>query len=183
MRLGLSGLSGVVLVSTLASPAFAVSNEYTLDRMSLAPSSVLSEAPMAPTGVQQKKNPGLALALSAGAPFVLLGLGAALQSLSPGNNSIPSFGFAGTIIAVSSPIALGAGQMYAGDPLRGVLVGLGGPLAVILAFLGGAAVPVESHSGGNYSVIIPSVVGAVVLYEAWALYDAHQTTVRINNEP
>ncbi|MBO9540192.1 hypothetical protein J7643_06330 [bacterium] len=89
-----------------------------------------------------------------------------------------------------SPLGLGVGYLYAGDPMRGVMVGLGGLGTVSLGVLAGVAlsqaVVVGAQSGGESAgfayvlVGLPVMALSLVGYYAWALVDVYHTTLRTN---
>lgn len=167
MHQRIAGLVGGVMIATTTMPAFAASNEYALGQMSLAPSSLLSEAPVAFLGASQKKDPWMAVGLSMGIPTLWLGAGLVITDYNHANDPYGTHLYIGVPLTLTSFLGLGAGQMYAGDTLRGVLVGLG---CYPVVFLGWAV------GGSNL------LYGSALAYGAWALYDAYQTTRRVNDE-
>lgn len=145
------------LVTTGTQPAWAAN----LSTLELKHTELAASEP-------QTKNPWAAMGLSLGTPLVL-GIGAAA-----------AFG----PLALLAPLGLGAGYVYAGDPARGLWVGLGGSAAV----LGGAlasgllSLLVDSNttSGTALSFMLVGTLGSAVLYSYWAARDVMETTDRAN---
>ncbi len=87
---------------------------------------------------------------------------------------------AGTLTLVGA----GAGQFYAGDPVRGSLVGLGG---VVLPFGAAALVPrlnpalaADENPSGIYFYTLFAFVNVAFAYGCWAAWDAAESTRRFN---
>jgi hypothetical protein len=103
-----------------------------------------------------------------------------------------AMGIAGMAVAATSPLALGAGQAYSGDPKRGLWVGLGTYGVLIgstLLGLGlayaldpqGMAAGGQSAGMGYALLALPLSSLVTVGYTLWALADAHQTAI-LHNE-
>lgn len=97
---------------------------------------------------------------------------------------------------VLTPIAFGGGQFYAGEPWRGTLVTLGGPLATFAGFLAGALVlpalfpyqappPPAVPMGSGYALTMGlfSGIAACAGYGGWAIWDAYQVAQSKNRIP
>lgn len=106
-------------------------------------------------------SPWLAGTLSLGTPLVL------------GAVSMRAFG-------LGAPLGFGAGHWYAGDPVRGALVSLGGFGAAYAGYSwglssGGGRYP----GGGSLTIAVLTAWGVSLAYGLWAGYDAHHTAERL----
>lgn len=176
-----AGWVAAMMVATAIPPASAASDVHDLARFSLAATeavTVASPVPVAP----ELKSPVLAAVLSLTSPLTMVVVGTGIT----GSDQV-ALKYAGAALAIASPLGFGAGQSYAGDPLRGVLVGLGAPLAIGASIGLGAIVPYPQGSGmfGGFSQLWPMMVlgGATFIgYTLWAAADAAGTAVRYNRE-
>ncbi len=129
------------------------------------------------------KNPWVAAGLSLGLPALWAGLtygGVQVYGNAPG----PSFAWAGiTTMYVLAPVCVGAGQFYAGDPLRGTLIALGAYAVGAAAILASGVFGDIGHSyppGGmgpsteQQVLTVVSLVGLPLAYCLWSGYDAYQ---------
>jgi hypothetical protein len=133
-----------------------------------------------PSEAGPTRDPTTAVLISALAPVALVGGASALYTAvrfalggadPAGVNVLP-----GAAAAVS-PLLLSAGYVYAGDPLRGVLVGSGWYGAVVGGFAIGFAA--GTLQGGQFVNLAYGALGALVTgvgYTGWALYDVYATT-------
>ncbi len=83
--------------------------------------------------------------------------------------------------AVLGPLAIGAGHVYAGDPARGLGVGLGTYYAAVGGLLAGAGLWLLLGDDSLDSLVLVPLVttSAVVLgYYGWAIVDAAHTAER-----
>lgn len=112
------------------------------------------------------------------------------RELTPAKNPWTSVGLSAAGGTFLSPLGLGLGYLYAGDPERGMWVGLGGFGTVTLGVLAGyalsqAIVP-SARAGGESAGYAYAFVGVPVMalsligYYAWALVDVYRTTLRMN---
>ena len=145
----------------------------------LSPPALATEIAQDASEPAGKKSPIVASLLSAGAPVGLVGLGFALQR--------PE-------VLYVAPLGLGAGQYYAGDPVRGALVGLGAPVAVAagtLPFLLPGLIERWSEGGSYryslppsyYTLLFGTMLGATIstlAYTGWAIGDAYNTVAEAN---
>lgn len=180
-------LLALATVTALALPAAAEPATSLMDtRFALEPSPLLTASEP-----RVLKSPVLSVGLSVGAPFLLSNLGGGLLILSGYPSQVNALSVLGMAVGAASPLALGAGQAYAGDPQRGVWVGLGTYAVMVGSTLLGLGVayalaPKAMESGGQsagmgYAFLALPVSAIVTLgYTIWALADAHQTAVRQN---
>lgn len=192
MRQPFTALSLVASLTLTAMPAFA-SESFSLEsRLALEPQPRL-EAKALPDDktLRELKSPGLAVALSVGTPLALSTVGTGLMALGGYPSQVNALGILGMAVTAASPLALGTGQAYAGDPQRGFWVGLGTYGALVggtLLGLGAAslAFPEAMQAGGQSAgfgyVMVGLPIAALISggYTIWALVDANRTAVRHN---
>lgn len=77
------------------------------------------------------------------------------------------------------PFTFGLGHFYAGDPLRGTLVTLGGPVAMLAGAGLGGALGGLSRTGGTPWLGMGAWTAATA-YGGWAAYDAYLTAQHKN---
>lgn len=124
------------------------------------------------------REPGLAAALTLAAP-----LGLASFGLSRGYEAIP-------LTLLLTPLSVGLGHVYAGDPRRGAWVTLGLPVAVLGSYalgnqIGLAVIPETGRGFSDMRGIGVAVLGAAIgtaAYWGWAAYDAYETANRTNED-
>lgn len=159
----------LVLLSATCSPADATEGE---------------PVPSVETQTHQLKNPWVAASLGWAVTGGLVASEQFLELPLVRGNPSP---FA-TIVSLSS-VGFGAGHFYAGDPLRGTLVSLGGPVAVIgtgfifQSISQALTPPCTSITCGGMMDVNPFLTGwllATLGYGAWASWDAYQTAIRRN---
>jgi hypothetical protein len=96
-------------------------------------------------------------------------------------------------LALLSPLASGAGQVYAGDPLRGLLIGTGGVVAVngagaLATMIATNVIPPPKYSFDYAPVIlVAAIVFNVAYFTCWgystfAGFDAAETARRQNRK-
>lgn len=92
-------------------------------------------------------------------------------------------------LAPAAALGLGSGHIYAGDPVRGVLIGAGAPVVILGsgAIFGGAAYslnlfPNYDRNSMGIAASLIGVIAATAAYTGWASVDAYQTTERVNRE-
>ncbi len=175
------------LLTVMALPAAANAESYRLDsRLALDPSPRLEA-----TRPANLKSPALSVGLSVATPLALTTLGSGMMVLGGAPNDFNALGILGMAVWAAAPVALGTGQAYAGDPQRGLWVGLGtyGVMTGSLLLGLGAAyavAPQAMSAGGQsagmgYALLALPIASAVMAgYTIWALVDAHQTAVRHN---
>ena len=180
-------LLALATVAALALPAAAEPATSLMDpRFALEPSPLLTAAEP-----RDLKSPVLSVGLSVGTPVLLSNLGGGLLILSGYPSQVNALSVLGMAVGVASPLALGAGQAYAGDPQRGAWVGLGAYGVMVGSTLLGLGVayalaPKAMASGGQSAgmgyafLALPVSAIATLGYTLWALADAHQTAVRQN---
>lgn len=128
-------------------------------------------APLGP-GVVSGPNPALAATLSAVTPLALFSAGVALMK------QPAPITYGGIGVVALSPVGLGMGQCYAGEPLRGALVGLGGPVVALgLGVLGDQYLAKPGGMRPSNEAALMYGLG-VLSYGAWACWDAYQTAER-----
>ncbi len=185
-------ITAVTLVALLTVPFATLPASAHSDVVSLESRFALEASPRleasTPTGL---KSPTLSVGLSVATPLALTGLGSGLMLLSGYPNEVNALGGLGMALWAASPLALGAGQAYAGDPQRGLWVGVGtygamlGSLALGLG-VAYAVAPKAMEAGGQsagmgYALLALPIASLVTAgYTIWALVDAHQTAVRHN---
>lgn len=135
----------------------------------------------------QFKDPAVAAAMSLVGPAAM---GMAAWGVSrmpyPENiyvNGMRTSHFAGMVTAMASPLGLGFGQAYAGDPWRGFWVGVGGPATVLGAGMAGFAIDVflnPSARWAGFGGLALGMAAGAVGYNVWAATDAFQTAERAN---
>lgn len=138
------------------------------DRLILAPLPGVSQpAPSSLTAAtketklpRDEKNPWIAGALSAGVPMLSVGGGFWLLALE----------------------GLGVGQIYAGDPYRGLAIGGGFPLLLFCGILGGYLAAPSLNRDQQFAQQMVGMWGLGLPYYVWAVYDAYQTTIRLNED-
>jgi hypothetical protein len=111
-------------------------------------------------------DPAAAASLSVGVPLLLTVGAVTITSL-----QYPVFG-------IAMPLGFGAGQLYAGDPARAALVGLGGYAAAGTGGLIGYGIDNALNSGHAMAGTTGMVTGAALalaVYGGWAAYDAYRT--------
>lgn len=108
------------------------------------------------------KSPILALALSAGLPMAVAAPALTLKTL-PAPLA--------TGLVIGAPVLTCAGQLYAGDPMRGLANGLMGP--VVTAAGWGVGLALGQPTNGMY--------WGFGLYTAWAALDAY-VSADLNNK-
>ena len=183
VRVGVIGLAAVSLALAVQ-PASA-------EQLASASSATLSALPATlELGQPDLKDPWVAAGLSLGLPALWAGLTYGGIQLY-GNSSSPSLAWAGATTAyVLAPVSVGAGQFYAGDPLRGTLVGLGayavGAAAILASGVfgdtGHSYPPGVGPSTEQQALTVVSLVGLPLVYCLWSGYDAYQTAVRKDHE-
>jgi hypothetical protein len=174
-------------VTAMALPAAAQPESYSLEsRFALEPQPRLEASkPLA------LKSPSLSVGLSLATPFVLTNLGAGLVVLGGYPSQVNALGILGITAWALSPLTLGTGQAYAGDPQRGLKVGLGTYGAMVGGMLLGmgvayAVAPQTMQAGGQSAgmgyAFLALPISAIVTtgYTIWAVVDAHQTAARHN---
>lgn len=175
------------LLTVAATPAAAHAEAYRLDaRFDLEPASRLEAVPS-----NRLTIPPLSVGLSVATPLALTSLGGGLLAISGYPSEVNAVSVMGMAVGAMAPLALGAGQVYGGDPERGFWVGLGayGMIAGSLLLSLGAASVVDSQAmspagrsaGSGAGLLALSIGGAMTAgYTIWALLDAYQTSVRHN---
>ncbi len=176
----------LLTVSATAMPVAASPDSFSLESPALSPES----RPEAAKNLTLK-SPSLSVGLSLGAPLAVSAMGTSLMALGGYPTSVNALGILGMAVGAASPLALGTGQAYAGDPQRGLWVGLGtygamvGGLALGLG-VAYAAYPQAMSAGGQSAgfgfalIALPISSVVTVGYTIWALMDAHRTAVRTN---
>lgn len=170
---------GGLLLAGSTLPVYAASDEIEreLERMGL-PREYRSGIPAAMRTSPNAREPGLAAALTFAAPIALASVG-----LSRGNDAIP-------LTLLLTPLSVGLGHVYAGDPKRGAWVTLGLPVAVLGSYalgnqIGLAVIPETGRGFSDMRGIGVAVLGAAVgtaAYWGWAAYDAYETANRTNED-
>lgn len=138
---------------------------------------MLDSPPAIVQEVPPPKNPRVASGLTLLVPLgVVAGAGAGLYPFT-------------YWLAPAAALGLGSGHIYAGDPLRGILIGAGAPVVILGsgAILGGATYnlnlfPNYDRNSMGLAASLIGVVTATALYSGWATVDAYQTTEHINRE-
>jgi hypothetical protein len=152
--------SVLALSLSAAPPAFAALGGPPDERVDL---------PSSPTG--GAASPALAAALTVAAPATLMGVGGLL-----GGSPALAYPF-----LLTGAFSMGAGHLYAGDPLRGALVSVGFPLVVTGAMGLGQAIPGNVGWGGATNTVVGATLAGLA-YTVWASHDAYQTAERKNAE-
>lgn len=183
----LTSVITLAAMTAMALPAVAEPQSFSLEpRLALeAQPRLEASKPLA------LKSPALSVGLSLATPLAVSSLGGGLLMLSNYPSEVNALGVLGMVVGAAAPLALGTGQAYAGDPQRGLWVGLGtyGALVGTLALGFGVAyavAPKAMESGGqsagmSYALLALPIASILsVGYTIWALADAHQTAVRYN---
>lgn len=133
----------------------------------------------------EPKSPEIARGLTLAAPLGMFLVGAPLVSAMTAASGVSYSSPANSVIQtgffIMIPASLATGYYYAGDPLRGTLVGLGGVAVTV-----GPLLAVGAWSGNNpYTgalIGLPLMLVGFLGYTAWAASDVYQTTERLNRE-
>ena len=183
----LSALLAVTALPVPGLPAAANADSETLDvRLPRDPAPRLEAAK--PLSL---KSPTLSVGLSVATPLALTSVGSGLMVLSGYPTGVNALSVLGMAVWATSPLALGTGQAYAGDPQRGLWVGLGNYGVMVGGLLLGlgtayALAPQAMSSGGQSAgmgyafVALPISAALTAGYTIWAMVDAHQTAIRHN---
>lgn len=171
--------TALVLVLTLGASQPVASEDYNFANPWRT--SLTSDTASAAGIETSAKNPLMASILSTASPALLLGahlgfnyyLATQYRTLSDAVNQTVVLGF---------PLSFGAGYLYAGDPWRGLLVGLGGSAITVTGFsyLSTRGTPQASI---NHSVIVvPLMILGLVGYGWWVARDVWEVTNKVNDE-
>ena len=172
-------MSGGILLAGPTLPTYAASDEIEreLERMGL-PREYRSGIPAEMRTPPNAREPGLTAALTFAAPITLASFGFSL-----GNDAIP-------LTLVLTPLSVGLGHVYAGDPKRGAWVALGVPVAIFGSYalgnqIGLAVIPETGRGFSDMRGIGVAVLGAAIAtaaYWGWAAYDAYETANRTSED-
>lgn len=131
----------------------------------------------APMPLAEPPSPWVAVGLSAAAPVTLAATAVLVGPNNP--SSLP-------LLAGLMPLGLSAGYLYAGDPMRGLGVTLGGYGAAgvgALVLTGLVLASPASGQGKGFAMGVAPFVGAgmgALVYSGWALFDVYGTAERRN---
>ncbi|MDB5096546.1 MAG: hypothetical protein JWM80_967 [Cyanobacteria bacterium RYN_339] len=84
------------------------------------------------------------------------------------------------VATIAIPFGFGLGHFYAGDPLRGLLVTAGGPIATIVGAGLGGALNFAAPGQGSMAWVGMGGMTAATIYGSWAAFDAYETAERQN---
>ena len=162
-------------------PAIAIPMSFSMAPSALKFSSLRDGDTPRLTNSNPDPSPELAMTLSIGIPMLAAGLTAA-TALGSDNNNV-----ALSALSIGLPIAglsFGSGQVYAGDPLRGLLVGLGS----YPAMLAGVGVGYLSTQNSNIGSMMGGTLSSLA-YLVWAGTDAadvarrHRASIQQQDQP
>jgi hypothetical protein len=136
-----------------------------------------------PTEVVQATGPDprIAVALSTATPVAILA-GLYATNMAVGSQYLLVPMEINRTVIVGFPIGFGAGYVYAGEPTRGLLVGLGGTAITGLGF--GYLSMFSGQDGMNrFPFVAASMLAALVGYGWWVAQDVHRVAEEKRNPP